>query len=68
VALGLIAFAAAIIVGRLSAKALAAISSAPSDAVEIRHQFITSVATAEGVGVLAVAAAIVVLIVGEASR
>jgi F0F1-type ATP synthase membrane subunit c/vacuolar-type H+-ATPase subunit K len=65
VILGVIAFGAAIMIGRTAATALRAMSTAPSDAVEIRRRFIASVVVPEGLGALAMAAAIALLFVGS---
>jgi F0F1-type ATP synthase membrane subunit c/vacuolar-type H+-ATPase subunit K len=65
VVLGLIAFGAAIMIGRTAATALRAMSTAPSDAVEIRRRFIAAVVVPEGLGALAMAAAIALLFVGS---
>jgi F0F1-type ATP synthase membrane subunit c/vacuolar-type H+-ATPase subunit K len=63
VALGLVAFGAAVMIGRTTAAALAAISTSPTDGVEIRRRFIRSVVIPEGVGVLAMVGAIALLVV-----
>jgi F0F1-type ATP synthase membrane subunit c/vacuolar-type H+-ATPase subunit K len=68
VILGLVAFAAAIMMGRTTAGALAALSSSAADAVEIRRRFLIAVAPSEILGVLAVAGAIVLLILGGDGR
>jgi F0F1-type ATP synthase membrane subunit c/vacuolar-type H+-ATPase subunit K len=65
VILGLVAFVAAVAIGRIAPIALVAISTTPSAADEIRRRFITTAALAEAVGSLAMVAAIALLFLGE---
>jgi F0F1-type ATP synthase membrane subunit c/vacuolar-type H+-ATPase subunit K len=63
--LGLIGFGAAISIGRIAAPALVAMSTTPSDAIDIRRGFIRTATIAQSVGTIAMVAAIALLFLEE---
>jgi F0F1-type ATP synthase membrane subunit c/vacuolar-type H+-ATPase subunit K len=68
VILGLIGFGAAIKIGRTAGPALAAMSTTPSDAIDIRRRLIRTATITQSVGTIAMVAAIALLFLGEGGR
>jgi F0F1-type ATP synthase membrane subunit c/vacuolar-type H+-ATPase subunit K len=65
VTLGLVGFGAAVTIGRTAAPALVAMSTTPSDAMDIRRRFIRTATITQSVGTIAMVAAIALLFLGE---